>query len=63
MPKYYWYEVYTFAGQSVGTKTIDSFDTLSEAQTYVSEHSAEELFIDEWEMNEDGTGLTYRNLI
>lgn len=62
MSKNYWYEVYTYENKSVGTITLESFDTLGDAQRYVAENKDKELFIDEWEMNEDGTQVSYRSI-
>ena len=59
MKKIKWFEVYGLVDiddKESGTETKDSFDTLKEAQDYMDEHNKNELSIDEWEMNEDGSG-------
>ena len=59
MKKNRWFEVYGLIDiddDESGTETKESFDTLKEAQDYMEEHKDEVLSIDEWEMNEDGSG-------
>lgn len=63
MPKYFWYEVYAYNQNKPGTSTIDTFDTLCEAQEYIKEHQEQELFVDEWQMNSDGSGMLITSLI
>ena len=63
MPKNYWYEVYCFMTNKTGTETLETFETLGDAQQFINSNSNRDLYVDEWEMNEDGTGLTFRNLI
>jgi len=55
-----WFEVFCFVDNDVinGTETKETFDTLQEAETYLEKHKEEgELYIDEWEINQDGTGI------
>ena len=58
-----WYEVFGFVDNipTNGTITIETFDTLKEAEDYVNKHNTEDLYIDTWEMNEDGSGIAKRN--
>jgi hypothetical protein len=58
-----WYEVFGFVDnvEENGTETKETFDTLEEAENYVNEHNTEDLYIDAWEMNEDGSGVAKRN--
>lgn len=49
----YWYEVFT-SHDIHGTETIETFDTLLEAEQYVAENCAQHLCIDKWKLNEQG---------
>lgn len=63
MKKIIWFEVFGFIDkddEDFGTETKECFDTLAEAEKYISEHFEETLFIDEWEMNEDGSNVAKR---
>lgn len=63
MKKIIWFEVFGFIDEDdedYGTETKETFDTLAEAEKYTSEHKNQTLFIDEWEMNEDGSGVAKR---
>lgn len=65
MKKINWFEVFGLVDENddeSGTETKETFDTLEEAEKYVSEHNNETLFIDEWEMDEDGSGLAKRKI-
>ncbi len=58
-----WFEIFWFIDNEFinGTETIETFDTLEEAETYVEKNKQRgELYIDEWESNEDGTGVAKR---
>lgn len=63
MSKFFWYEVFTYNQSKPGTSTIETFDTLSEAQEFINEHQDMELFVDEWQMNSDGSGMLVTSLI
>ena len=58
MKKVFWYEVFGFVDNEEinGTETIETFDTLKEAEKYVDKHIGLRLFIDKWQMNKDGSG-------
>ena len=63
MKKINWFEVYGLVhldDEEYGTETKESFDTLKEAQDYLEKHKDEQLSIDEWEANEDGSGVAKR---
>ena len=53
MEKNYWYEVFT-SHDVHGTETIETFDTLPEAEQYVADNSEQDLWIDKWKLNEQG---------
>lgn len=63
MKKITWFEVFGFVDnvEDNGTETKETFDTLEEAEDYVNKHNTEDLYIDHWEMNEDGSGVTKIN--
>lgn len=67
MTKTTWFEVYEFVDNDIinGTQTIEQFDSIEEADKFISEEQCKnnerKLFIDEWEMNEDGSGIAQRN--
>ena len=66
MKKNIWFEVYgavDIDNEECGTETKESFDTLKEALDYLEEYKNEELSIDEWEMNEDGSGIAKKQTI
>lgn len=53
MDKVYWFEVFT-STENDGTETIETFDTLPEAEQYVSDNCEQDLWIDKWTLNEQG---------
>lgn len=63
MKKITWFEVFGFVDnvEENGTETKETFDTLKEAEDYVNHHNTEDLYIDQWEMNEDGSEVTKLN--
>jgi ElaB/YqjD/DUF883 family membrane-anchored ribosome-binding protein len=48
-----WFEVFTSTEED-GTETIESFDTLAEADDYVAKNPEQNLFIDKWRTNKQG---------
>lgn len=64
MEKVTWYEVYGFVDNIPmnGTYTRETFDNLKEAEDYLDKHNTEDLYIDTWESNADGTGVAKRIL-
>jgi|Laugrespbdmm15dd_1035085.scaffolds.fasta_scaffold40706_2 hypothetical protein len=48
-----WFEVFTSTEED-GTETVETFDTLDEAEQYVAEHSEQDLWIDKWKLGENG---------
>jgi len=63
MKKNIWFEVFGFVDtndEEFGTETKESFDTLKEAEDYINQYTNETLYIDSWEINEDGSGVAKR---
>lgn len=52
----YWYEVFT-SNDIHGTETIETFDTLPEAEQYVADNPEQNLWIDKWTITEYGETL------
>jgi hypothetical protein len=48
-----WFEVFTSTEED-GTETVDSFDSIEEAEQYVAEHCEQDLWIDKWKLGENG---------
>lgn len=58
-----WYEVYCYDGSRKGTKTLESFDTLGDAQRYVADRPSQDLYIDKWETTPEGVIISFSNSI
>lgn len=63
MKKRFFYEVYSFNGQSpTGTITHKIFEFFGDAQSFLIENLNKDLYVDEWVIYADGSKLS-KNLI